>query len=96
MYIQGSPVATASADNRPHLTRWIKKESSMAFDWHSETLERNTPVTHDYRNTQNVRRFMTGHCGAAFKFDRDFMAWIRNDTPKTLGDVVDEWQRRHP
>ncbi|WP_353887927.1 DUF6434 domain-containing protein, partial [uncultured Serratia sp.] len=22
-------------------------------------------------------------------------AWIRNDMPKTLGDVVDEWQRRH-
>lgn len=67
----------------------------MAFNWHSEPLRRDTPVTQDYRNTQNVRRFMTGQCGAAFKFDRDFMAWIRNDTPKTLGDVVDEWQRRH-
>ncbi|MGE6385125.1 DUF6434 domain-containing protein [Pseudomonas sp. NPDC078416] len=67
----------------------------MAFDWHSESLSRDTPVTQDYRNTQNVRRFMTAQCGPAFKFDRAFMAWIRNDSPKTLGDVVDEWQRHH-
>jgi len=64
----------------------------MAFDWHSEPLSRDTAVTQDYRNTQNVRRFLTEQCGPAFKFD--FMAWIRNDTRKTLGDVADEWQRR--
>lgn len=67
----------------------------MAFDWHSEALSRDTPVTRDYRNTQNVRRFMTEQCGPAFKFDRAFMAWIRDDTGKTLGEVADEWQRRH-
>jgi hypothetical protein len=83
----------ATADFLAH--RKSLKEPSMAFDWHSEPLRRDTPVTPDYRNTQNVRRFMTGQCGAAFKFDRDFMAWIRNDTPKTMGDVVDEWHRRH-
>jgi len=37
---------------------------------------------------------MLAQCGEGFKSDRDFMAWIRNDTAKTLGDVVDEWQRR--
>ena len=26
-----------------------------AFDWHSSTITRRTPVTTDYRNTQNVR-----------------------------------------
>ena len=66
----------------------------MDFDWHSDTLTRTTPVTPHYKNTQNVRRFMLEHCGPAFKFDRPLMAWIRNDIPKTLGDVVDEWQRR--
>ncbi|WP_255611249.1 DUF6434 domain-containing protein, partial [Rahnella sp. GSA61A] len=29
------------------------------------------------------------------RFDREFMMWIRNDDPKTLGDVVNEWKRRH-
>ncbi len=64
----------------------------MDFDWHSDPITRATPVTAHYKNTQNVRRFMREHCGPTFKFDRPFMAWIRNDIPKTLGDVVDEWQ----
>lgn len=66
----------------------------MAFDWHSETLTRATPVDKHYKNTQNVRRFMLEQCGAHFTFDRYFMAWIRNDQPKNLGDVADEWTRR--
>ncbi|WP_448111230.1 DUF6434 domain-containing protein [Pseudomonas lini] len=67
----------------------------MSFNWHSAQLTRNTTVCKSYRNTQNVRRFMVEHCGVDFKFDRDFMAWIRNDVPKTLGEVVDEWLHQH-
>lgn len=66
----------------------------MSFDWHSDVITRSTEVSRHYKNTQNVRRFMLEHCGAAFKFDRDFMAWIRNSTPKTMGDVVEEWKQR--
>lgn len=66
----------------------------MRFDWHSGGIARDTPVTPDYRNTQNVRRFMVEQCGASFKFDREFMGWIIDGTPKTMGDVVDEWMRR--
>lgn len=67
----------------------------MAFDWHSGTIERYTVIDGTYRNTQKVRRFMLQQCGADFRFDRPFMAWIRNGTPSTMGDVVDEWKRRH-
>jgi hypothetical protein len=67
----------------------------MDFNWHSDPITRSTPITPHYKNTQNVRRFMLEHCGPRFKFDRAFMAWIRNDTAKTLGDMVDEWQRRN-
>ena len=66
------------------------------FDWHGAPLIRQTPVTADYRNTQNVRRFLTAQCGGNFRFDRPFMAWIKDGRPKTLGDVADEWQRRNP
>ncbi|MEM7188952.1 MAG: DUF6434 domain-containing protein [Pseudomonadota bacterium] len=66
----------------------------MAFDWHADPITRETPVTATYRNTQNVRRFLTAECGADFKFDRPFMAWIKDGTPKTMGDVADEWLRR--
>ena len=65
------------------------------FDWHSGDITRDTPVTSTYRSTQNVRRFMTEHCGPHFKFDRPFMSWGREGHPKTMGDVVDEWLRRN-
>lgn len=64
------------------------------FDWHSDQIGDNTPVTDSYRNTQNVRRFLTGACGPGFRFDRTFMAWIKNGQPKTMGDVAAEWLRR--
>ncbi|WP_071842727.1 DUF6434 domain-containing protein [Cedecea neteri] len=67
----------------------------MNIDWHSAVLTRSTVVDKNYKNTQNVRRFMVVECGPHFRFDREFMAWIRNDHPKNLGDVVDEWKRRH-
>jgi Domain of unknown function (DUF6434) len=38
-----------------------------------------------YRSTQNVRRFLHAECGAGFKFDRPFMRWIKDGTPKDDG-----------
>lgn len=64
------------------------------FDWHSDQITASTPVTSSYRNTQNVRRFLQDSCGSDFKFDRAFMAWVKNEEPKTMGDVAVEWQRR--
>jgi hypothetical protein len=64
---------------------------TMAFDWHSDPITRQTPLDAHYRNTQNVRRFMTEHCGDGFHFDRAFMAWIRSGAPADMGAVVDEW-----
>ena len=64
------------------------------FDWHCEQITAATPVTDTYRNTQNVRRFLTEACGPSFKFNRPFMAWIKNGEPKTMGEVAVEWIRR--
>ncbi len=66
----------------------------MEFDWHSDPITRDTEVDLNYRNTQNVRRFLLEQCGEDFKFDQEFMAWIRDDSFKTMGDVADEWMRR--
>ena len=65
-----------------------------AFDWHSDPITRKTPITADYRNTQNVRRFFTKECGDDFKFDRAFMAWLKNAKNQTMGDAAKEWLRR--
>ncbi len=64
------------------------------FDWHSDPITRDTPVTESYRNTQNVRRFLKAACGERFAFDRAFMAWIVDGKEKTMGEVADEWLRR--
>lgn len=64
------------------------------FDWHADAIDRNTAVTATYRNTQNVRRFLTAQCGKDFVFDRPFMAWVKSGAAKTMGDVADEWTRR--
>lgn len=64
------------------------------FDWHGAKLTTATPIDRHYRNTQNVRRFFRSVCGEDFKFDRPFMAWLKDGQPKTLGDAAREWQRR--
>ncbi|WP_417550227.1 DUF6434 domain-containing protein [Methylophaga sp.] len=64
------------------------------FNWHGDIITAETPVTSTYRNTQNVRRFLEESCGPDFKFNREFMAWIKDAKPKTMGDVASEWLRR--
>lgn len=66
----------------------------MDVDWHNGPITRATAVDENYRNTQAVRRFLAGACGAEFTFDRAFMAWIKDGAPKNMGDVADEWLRR--
>ncbi len=87
--------ATCQARLKLFIERLFTGVVKLKIDWHSALLTRATIVDKSYKNTQNVRRFMVEACGEDFRFDREFMAWIRNDMPKTLGDVVDEWQRRH-
>lgn len=65
------------------------------FNWHTDIITRSTPVTVNYRNTQYVHRFLKSQCGAGFWFDRPFMQWIKDGTDKTMGDVADEWIKRH-
>ena len=65
------------------------------FSWHSDRIDRDTPVTENYKSTQNVRRFLKSQCGEHFKFDRQFMAWIRSGKAITMGEVADEWTRRN-
>lgn len=68
--------------------------TNTPFDWHGGEIDRGTAIDANYRNTQNVRRFLLAQCGAGFRFDRELMAWIRSGAPKTMGDVADEWRRR--
>lgn len=68
--------------------------SVLANCLHSDLISESTPVTSTYRNTQNVRRFLQEKCGPDFKFNRKFMAWIKNGEAKAMGEVAREWQKR--
>ncbi|MFP3604662.1 DUF6434 domain-containing protein [Paraburkholderia sp. SIMBA_053] len=65
----------------------------MKFDWHRDPINRATKIDETYKNTQNVRRFLTSECGKTFRFDRSFMAWIKSGAPRNMGEVADEWIR---
>ena len=65
------------------------------FDWHSGDIELHTVIDAHYRNTQKVRRFFHAHCGSHFKFDRDFMAWMKSSQGKTMDDAVKHWKSLH-
>lgn len=67
----------------------------MTLDWHSAALTRSNPLDKHYRNTQNVRRFLSSQCGEGFRFDRPFIAWIKGRENLSMGDVADEWLRRN-
>jgi hypothetical protein len=64
------------------------------IDWHSAPLDHATVITPGYRNTQNVRRFFKAACGPDFKLDRDFMAWMKAASGRTMGDAATEWLSR--
>ena len=64
-------------------------------DWHCEVVEPETVIDRNYKNTQMVRRFFKEQIGDQFKFDRPFMAWMTENTGKTMQDAVKEWLRRH-
>lgn len=67
----------------------------MQFDWHADPISRATRIDQNYKNTQNVRRFLAQECGDTFKFNRPFMAWMKSGVPQTMGEVADEWMRLH-
>lgn len=65
------------------------------FDWHGAPLSRATLITADYRSTQNARRFFISEIGRHFSFNIAFMAWMKSNAGKTLGEAADEWKRVH-
>ena len=63
------------------------------FDWHNSDLGIDTIISIDYRNTQNVRRFFKKQMGSDIRFSRSFMAWMKANTGKTLGDAIEELRK---
>ena len=62
-----------------------KARKTAGFDWHGAPLSSATPITANYRNTQNVRRFFITAAGRHFSFNIAFMAWMKANVGRTLG-----------
>lgn len=63
-----------------------------AFNWATAPLTRETIITDSYRNTQNMRHFMLKEIGAHFRFNSDFMDWMRASVGRKLEDAIQQWQ----
>lgn len=63
------------------------------FDWNVKELNRETIITDNYKNTENVRAFFMSEIGKHFKFNVLFMNWMKQNVGKTLNDAIAEWNR---
>ncbi|MFA8451463.1 MAG: DUF6434 domain-containing protein [Bacteroidales bacterium] len=68
-----------------------KQANTSKFDWNSSNLSLQTKITDNYRNTENVRCFFKQHLGDSFKFNVQFMNWMKKASGKSLGNAVQEW-----
>ncbi|MEM9734737.1 MAG: DUF6434 domain-containing protein [Pseudomonadota bacterium] len=67
----------------------VARRSESKFNWARETLTRETIITDSYRNGPNVRAFFEAEYGPDFKFNIAFMAWMKDNVGKTLGDAIE-------
>jgi len=68
-----------------------KLKPTSKFNWAKEVLTPDTIITNSYKNGQNTRQFFQKEIGPSFKFNIDFMAWIKANHGKTLKDAVEQW-----
>ncbi len=73
-------------------TNSAKKRTTSHFDWSSEKLSYNTLITDNYRNSENVRAFFKEAIGRHFKFNTEFMNWMKRNAGKTLNDAAEAWK----
>lgn len=64
---------------------------TSSFDWKNSELNLDTKLTDNYKNTENVRAFMTLLVGPHFKFNTQFMNWAKSNTGKSLREAIEEW-----
>jgi len=70
----------------------IKRVNNIStFDWNNEKLSIYTLITDNYKNTENVRTFFQHKIGGHFRFNVEFMNWMKSNQGKTLGNAVEKW-----
>jgi hypothetical protein len=76
------------------ISKPIRKSKKLStFDWKNAPIFPETIITDNYKNSENVRNFMTQYIGKHFRFNTEFMSWANHNEGKTLKDAINEWQR---
>jgi len=69
-----------------------KSKISSSFDWNNEELSLSVLITDNYKNTANVREFFRKSIGSHFRFNVEFMNWMKSNLGKTLEHAAVEWR----
>ncbi len=72
-------------------TKPVRNKATSRFDWNTATLTLQTIITDSYKNTENVRQFFIDKIGRQFKYNVEFMNWMKNNQGKTMSDAIQEW-----
>lgn len=70
-----------------------KHLTTSKFDWKQALLTKETIITDNYKNSENVRAFFEQMIGSSFKFNISFMQWMKTNQGKTLGDAISAWHK---
>lgn len=68
-----------------------KNNTTSNFNWKTEKLDSSTIITDNYKNSENVRSYFQSVLGAGFKFNVEFMNWMKKNLGKTLKDAAEAW-----
>jgi len=66
-------------------------KAKSKFDWNKSVLKKDTKITNNYKNTENVRSFFQQSIGVKFEFNLKFMNWMKTNSGKTLNDAIKKW-----
>lgn len=69
------------------------KTTKSKFDWANEPLTPQTIITDNYKNSENVRAFFKIQIGEHFKFNTEFMNWMKANAGKNLSDAAEAWNQ---
>lgn len=73
-------------------TVYNRRKPTATFDWNTVDLTLQTVITDNYKNTENVRAFFKKHLGQSFKFNVQFMNWMKSNVGKTLAEATVTWK----
>lgn len=68
-----------------------KSKPQSKFDWKNSTLHLHTVITDNNKNSENVHAFFQKRISPSFKFNVQFMNWMKTNVGKTLTDAIAAW-----